>query len=714
MTFSPIRSPIRSPMRPGILAGLLGGGATLTPPRVSITEPFTAANSTYLRQLSGWAAYDSTGATITSTATNVYWVQSNQLIKNAGASDFATAPGVALIGRSLGSGETNQRIKVRIVTIAPGGSGRLSLCAASTHSGDLLWLEIITGGAGATLNKRQSGTTTTLATITPSATALGRSIASGDDAEIRVYGQLAWVYISGVLVTAAAGTSLDTGGAFTKGERFGFATRDQGGTYDNLEATTLDGLLTITAPAVFWADDGTGQRNVELAGTYVGTAPTAMRYRLRDATTLAVVQDWAAMTGFSASAGTWAASGVCPLNSNAGTDRYRIEVGAMNDSAASVVSTPFAVGYGIGGWGQSNNQLRDGTIAGAGAPANLNAYYCVRNASVSTWTRNTGSGDQRPGMHIAARLSTLTGVPVGVMMHGVGAQAIDRLTPDTTVTNTDSGETGTPSINNWVQLVNRVNGAKLNGFVRAWIWTHGESGAFISGVTDEAAYKSDFSEILTGLRAWGVTATAPVGITIIGRYNSGGAGGNDPVGGTAIAEWNANATARRRTSYELGEVDALTNVYVGSNFIGCPMTDAYHYTGEGFRLVSERDAQSMAQVVFGVSTYSGRGPLVTAAIRSGATITLTVDLNGAASIAGTGLTNYEVSSDDFATTLTISSAAVSGSDISIVLSADPGSAVKVRSFAGYDWGDSYVAAIGTYADASTIPVEPIYIPITAA
>lgn len=112
------------------------------------------------------------------------------------------------------------------------------------------------------------------------------------------------------------------------------------------------------------------------------------------------------------------------------------------------------------------------------------------------------------------------------------------------------------------------------------------------------------------------------------------------------------------------------------------------------------------------SGYDGRGPIITGATRSGATITLAVDLNGAASVAGTGLTNYEVSTDDFATTKTISSAAVSGGNIVITLSADPGAAVKVRSFYGMTYGTP-TFAIGTYADATTIPVEPLFVPVTS-
>ena len=95
-----------------------------------------------------------------------------------------------------------------------------------------------------------------------------------------------------------------------------------------------------------------------------------------------------------------------------------------------------------------------------------------------------------------------------------------------------------------------------------------------------------------------------------------------------------------------------------------------------------------------------------------AVITMPVDLNGAASIAGTGLTNYQVSTDDFATFKTISSAAVSGSNIVLTLSADPGTPVKVRSFYGMTYS-SPTRAIGTYADATTIPVEPLYVAITS-
>lgn len=142
------------------------------------------------------------------------------------------------------------------------------------------------------------------------------------------------------------------------------------------------------------------------------------------------------------------------------------------------------------------------------------------------------------------------------------------------------------------------------------------------------------------------------------------------------------------------------------------LADSLHYTADAYVENGRRAGMSMAAAL-GYGGVNGRGPLITGATRSAATITLVVDLNGASSISGTGLTNYQVSADDFATQLTVSSTAVSGSTIVLTLSADPGSSVKVRSFYGMDW-TSPVRAIGNYADGTTIPVEPLYQPITAA
>ena len=215
---------------------------------------------------------------------------------------------------------------------------------------------------------------------------------------------------------------------------------------------------------------------------------------------------------------------------------------------------------------------------------------------------------------------------------------------------------------------------------------------------DEAAYRTAFEALLTKLRTLAGRNT-PVGVTIVGKSTA----PNGP------SVWGAMRAA-------LFRLDDMDGVSISHNFVDTPMADDFHYTANGYLEANRRTALSLAKAM-GYSTHDGRGPIITGATRSGATITLAVDLNGAASISGTGLNYYEVSTDDFATTKTISSAAVSGGNIVITLSADPGAAVKVRSFYSNSYGNSPnpapVFAIGTYADATTIPVEPLFVPITS-
>lgn len=143
-----------------------------------------------------------------------------------------------------------------------------------------------------------------------------------------------------------------------------------------------------------------------------------------------------------------------------------------------------------------------------------------------------------------------------------------------------------------------------------------------------------------------------------------------------------------------------------------PVAPDYHLTALGYTELNRRDAQTAAKLM-GASTYDGRGPIITSGTRSGAVITMAVNLNGAASIAGSSVTGFDVSADNFATLLTISSVNVSGGNVVITLAADPATAVKVRSYWGYKPTQSSVIT-GTYADGTTIQAEPIYNPITVS
>lgn len=164
----------------------------------------------------------------------------------------------------------------------------------------------------------------------------------------------------------------------------------------------------------------------------------------------------------------------------------------------------------------------------------------------------------------------------------------------------------------------------------------------------------------------------------------------------------------------------------GNHYVGVKMSDGAHYTniyGEGYDEVSRRLALSVMKHL-GASAYDGMGPIATTATRAAAVITIDFDLNGATSMTcrngedqsltatATALTSWEVSANDFASNLTISSAELIGNQVVLTLSADPGGPVKVRNHYGFQptvtsW------AFGAYADGSYIGSKPIITPLVS-
>lgn len=155
--------------------------------------------------------------------------------------------------------------------------------------------------------------------------------------------------------------------------------------------------------------------------------------------------------------------------------------------------------------------------------------------------------------------------------------------------------------------------------------------------------------------------------------------------------------------------------------------DPYHYKNSataGYPVMSRRAGWTIAKFL-GVNVPDGRGPIPTTLARNAAVLTLSLDMNGATSLTDR-ITNptintdtygvpalsgamygYEVSSDDFATLLTISSIVRSGNQLIITLAADPGKAVKIRSFHGASYTDKELFW-GTYDNGrDNIPVAPI-------
>lgn len=682
---SPLLLPLLAPLAVSIgMAKRPAGPAEPTYPAKSFYSADFAgiANGTTLRSLSGWSAYNS--ASSTAASRDQWQVQSNAVTRMNVSTDFATAPGLFIIGRDTGS--TNHTIRCKITSL-PNSGGLIYIVVAATNESNCAMFEC-TNSSGVMQNfilrKNVAGTTTQLLSQAGATSGLGRALQVGDEIELQVIGQFLHLFVNGRRITPDAGTSLDTGGAFTKGNVCGFGTRSSvGAVFDDVYVAQIGGVATVAATPIFWPGSlQLNGRNVPLSGTYSGDVQ-ALDYRVVNDSTGATVKDWARISGATVAAGAWSGSVFVPMCSTATNPKVRVHVRAANDTDVRALTGATAVGLTVGSYGQSNSAYRGQPTATSHTVAN--AYTWSQDDS-SAWNGGSTATTRRSQLW-ATKLAERSGIPCGVFVFGVGSQSIENLT------NSGSGSAY------FDELEAAANSANAYGYIQSWMWTQGENEAGSAGVFNEASYRSTFDTLLGKLRG-GISARtdAPVGVCVIGHTTGGHASGAT----FGDANWSAVRAGHVRLADKPG-------VFVATGLQDATLTDALHYIGDAYVENGRRAGMSMAAAL-GYGGTNGRGPRITGAARSGATITLTVDLNGASSLSGTGLTHYQVSTDDFATLKTISSAAVSGSNIVITLSADPGAPVKVRSFYGMTW-TSPVRAMGSYADGTSIPVEPIYTPL---
>lgn len=688
------------------MTGLVSGmtGALLLPLAVGIAEalhpvgprepafpakPYYAqdfagiANTTTLRSLPGWAAYNS--ASSTNAKRDQWLVQNNAITRAATSQDYDTAPGLFVIGRD--SGSTNHTIRCKLAALPSNGNALMIVVAATDQQNCVVMQCVNSGGVmqSFSLRKNVAGTLTTLPIVTGPTGGLGRSLQVGDEIELQAIGQYVHLFVNGRRITADTGSSLDTGGAFTKGSVCGFGTaQGTGVVFDDVYVAPLVGVVTMDATPIFWPGSLVqGGRNVPLSGTYSGDVQ-ALDYRVLNDATNAVVKDWARVSGAAISSGAWSGSMFVPMGSLAVNPKVRVQVRAANDVDARALSTPTTVGLTVGSYGQSNSSYRGQGTATAHAVANAYSWSQDDN---SKWLGGAATTTTRSQLW-ATKIAERCGIPVGVFVYGAGSQTIVSLTAD-----------GAGYFDN---LEAAATSANAYGFIQSWLWTQGEAEASAAQAFNETAYRATFDTLLGKLRgAIAGRADAPVGICVIGHTSGGHISGAT----FGDANWSATRAGLTRLLDKPG-------VFMATHLTDATLTDSLHYVANAYVENGRRAGMSMAAAL-GYGGANGRGSLVIGVARSGVTITLTVDLNGASSISGTGLTNYQVSANDFATTLAISSVAVSGGNIVITLAADPGVPIKVRSFYGMTW-TSPVRAVGYYADGTSIPVEPIYTPLAQA
>jgi hypothetical protein len=679
----------------GLLANVATAASDTFPAKSFYYQDLTGiADGTLVRTLTGWNAWDGSGTVTAASARDNLRVYSNQF--GFTGSEYNTQPGAALIGYDYGSADLVVRFRVRVISTG----GEQNICISSLGPASSLYVNLMNNGGVGLLLIRSNNVT--LGSINLTTSQLGRQLATGDLIEVRTPPgeQRVHVYVNTLRVTPAVGIDI---GSYVKGTRVGYGTFNTGSEWrtDDFYVAALAGNIKIVSPDIFVSGTvADGGRFLPVAGTYIGTV-LALDYRVLNSDTQAVIADWQRMSGATISGGAWSSTVLVPMSDTTTNPRCVLQVRAANDTDVYDTTTAFAVGLSYLFWGQSNSAFRDASGATVPAGGNSNAYAFAERIGGYVWHRDVVAGTTHDGMYgMGHAFATATGIPAGMLITGIGSQTIDNLVPSGTVTFADSENPG-QVLTGWQILQRSITRSNVGGLLAGMCWTQGEAEAFQTARMVTANYKSKYAELKAGIAPY-MVAGAPITLALIGKYTS------TP---TDIPAFNADSDDLRRTLFELAR--DVPGTYMAHSFVDLPHAagDSFHYTPDSYYQANRRAGLTFAKLK-GSIAYDGQGPIVTGVTRSGATITLTVNLNGATSFAGTGLGGYDVSTDDFTTLKTVSSAAVSGSTIVLTLSADPGAAVKVRSFAGYDFGTPTMA-IGTYADGTTIATMPISLPLVS-
>jgi len=605
----------------------------------------------------------------------------------------------------------------------------------ATDQANRLALDLVTStsGAGTTGVRRVSGGATSNVVSTSASATKPRS--GGVNGQYRGWSAsetLTLLAVGGnAYVRRAPGFPLGpvAGTAFSAllGDRFGFATLTTRPDYiDAVRIGPAPLFITVDETHRHWvpkkrasASDPitAGVGDETFTGTYVGTIPSRMQWALFNLGTGAVIKDWALVptADFTASGGTWSARlRAIPSGLN-GRGAYAVGFRPVNannetDPAWQCVSNrEFYVTLNVGVIGQSNAGRLTESVTGtnyarvdgimsytkADPPSLVQGSYIPRPAFWDDTTSGV-SLTARCSYVLADYLADLYDLPISFEILAVSATGATNLGPNGV---------------NWTYITTHHNFA---GSAYDILYLSQGENEFSSGVSSWLT-----TWVNTNLPAYRDPAfhgqpagtVIPLFYTITGRF-TGIPGGTD-----------ANAQTLRVAQYQLES--SVSDCYLAHSYTGVEMIDTFHYVAtkdEGYNEVARRIRLTYDKV-FNSGAYDGRGPIATSATRSGAVITVAFDLNGATSLTtrdGTDqtasgnasvLTSWQVSADDFATTLTINSAVQTGNTVVITLASDPGGPVKVRNHYGLNPDISSFPA-GSYADGTFICMMPLVNPLT--
>lgn len=473
---------------------------------------------------------------------------------------------------------------------------------------------------------------------------------NGTTKVVRLYKNNALIYTSAGLTVA------------TPGQVVGFASTSSGyiDAFRCADSSTPNAIEPDQIGLVVNRDAGQTSRAVPITGTYSGAAPSSIQYRVMTAAGVVSGLDWQTLSGATIGSGVW--SGTTAAIPTSAADCW-VEVRKGDAQAITGKSRRFSVGIVVALYGQSNATRQPSEATSSTVTPATGAYY-------STTKSPTQTANRAP-QELANRIASATSLPCVVVCDGLGATAITNLKPGSAT---------------WTSFEAHLAsyGTQIEGFY----FFQGESD---SG-TDKTAYQADMSSMRSRLH----TITGRSNSTLrwlvcqVARSTTGG----------AAANWQALRDAQLQWCVDNSET-------LAAHAVAEAQADSLHVNGEGYFNIAQRVAHSFRQFL-GQVANNGRGPIPTSAAHTNGTNTVTVsfDLNGCTSlVSNTGLTGWEVSADNWATTLTISSAATSGNTVVITLSA-VANEVKVRHLYGDNPAVTNVVKGNGLGLSADIPAAP--------
>lgn len=500
---------------------------------------------------------------------------------------------------------------------------------------------------------------------------------------------------------------------------------NKNGTYDfanGIRVTPLKMLVTEHARYASRTAAGSGKGRIWLSGVFRGT-PTRWAYRVMTAsngsTGLTQVQDWREVTDVTIGSATFATFRYVAEIPQGGP--YIIET-AMTDSDG-ITSVAGSKRVGCGGatitYGQSNSVKLADSVNGKLSTFNRSVpsqpYLGANAAGVPAYELTGWGTDEYTfccNVECSRIITEATNTPWLTVSTGVPGSLISFLESDATF-NDKFGTTRD----------------LIDGVIDSVIWDQGEGDR--DGVDAPTYYFDKLESVYLKCVADTGNPNLLFVISPIGRFSY----ATPPNSGTTWARVD-NYARIIKLAY-----DQLVNKYPGKVIYGSSklgilhgLNDPYHYLPEGYMETSRRCGRTIAKAM-GKNVPDGRGPLPTGITRSGATITVAMDMNGAATLTdliekatvsdnarGTpalsgALYGYEVSSDNFTSLLAISSIAPNAARNALVitLAADPGKAVSLRSYHGASYDDRYMFWGTGYANGyEDVPIWPILNYLTSA